>query len=216
MGSQLSTSADDKDKQNHFMLVETHDGKFIIYSKIYPDHVVAISRHKTHSASSFSPNQENIKGASDIDQVSESFPPDHIPAARDVALAFTEPPGGYDDDERDDGYEFEEVRPVMLQSATFKRHFIYAPRVSMAHNVFTTYDDPGDGGLWVFDPPLPKAIIGGHLEKFDGHKCRKDCYDESTHETIQVFGACQLALGMVILLLLTGWLVWLFCAGQAK
>jgi len=218
-GSHLSSSSDNKSKENHFMLLETHDGKFIIYSRTYPDHVVAISRQRTQQMVSFRPNQESVKGALTIDEVKHILPDEFIPSARDVALTFTAPPGGYDDENRDHAYRFNGDFPVMLESVEYRRHYIYAPRVSVAEDVFTAYDDPGDGALWIFDPPLPKAIVSGNrsrLQKFVGLECNTDCHDKTSEVGIQWFGLFLLAVGIVIAVLLVGTLCFLAFVGISQ
>lgn len=218
-GSHLSSSGDNKSEENHFMLLETHDGKFVIYSRTYPDHVVAISRHRTQEMVSFRPNEESVKGALTIDEVKHILPDEFIPSARDVALSFTAPPGGYDDEHRDHAYRFNGDFPVMLESVAFKRHYIYAPRVSVAEDVFTAYDDPGDGALWIFDPPLPEAIISGNqsrLQQFVGRRCNTDCHDKTSEVGIQWFGLFLLAVGIVIAVLLVGTLFFLAFVGISQ
>lgn len=219
MGSHLSTSITNNSHGNHFTLVETHDGKFIIYSLTYPDHVVTISRRKTNQMTMFRPDQRSVKGASDIEHV-KLVPPNHVvPSARSVALSFTKPPDGYDDEKRNDLYQFYGDHPVMLQSVEFKRHYIYAPRVSVAQDVFTTYDDQGDGALWIFDPPLPEAFITGNrtrVQDFVGRRCKKDCHDKSREvgDTISWFSIFLLGVGVVIAVLLLGYLIVLSCINK--
>merc|ERR1719453_1281185 len=120
----------------------------------------------------FNPRQKLLTG-------SIERPP---PSTNEVSLTLTEPPDGYDDKLRKEAYKFHKDHPVMMQSVEYKRHYIYAPRVAVSGDVQTTYDDQGDGALWVFDPPLPEAFIAGNrtvVQDFVGRRCKKDCHDKS-------------------------------------
>jgi hypothetical protein len=102
------------------------------------------------------------------------------PSAPTVALTITAPPRGYDDEKRAKAYRFNGTYPVMLQSHMFSNRFMYVdfygepgdfPKIA--------HMDPGDGGLWVFDPPLPMELIFGDqgaIVEFNGDRCAHNCH----------------------------------------
>merc|ERR1719263_660804 len=59
---------------------------------------------------------------------------------------------------------------VMIRSFKHQHRYLYLPRGSWTVG---TYDnDPGTGGYWVFDPPLPQTF---QLRPFSGRRCSFDC-----------------------------------------
>merc|ERR1719453_298436 len=141
----------------------------------------------------FNPRQKLLTG-------SIERPP---PSTNEVSLTLTEPPDGYDDKLRKEAYKFHKDHPVMMQSVEYKRHYIYAPRVAVSGDVQSTYDDQGDGALWVFDPPLPEGFFQSgqkELPAFKGHRCMKDCHNRSRSmaNLLQAWGLFLMALGLVL------------------
>jgi hypothetical protein len=171
----LATSSSNKSKDTLFTLMETHDGEMIIYTNADPDYAVAIRRHIRDHVTDYRPTQVNVKGALG----GTGFDP----SAPGVAMTFTEPPGGYHDERRPKIYGFNGSYPIMLQSFNHPRYYIYAPDMTITDAVEGHYDDPGDGGLWIFDPPLPEDWLtterGGKLEKYRGQRCAWDCHGPS-------------------------------------
>lgn len=113
-----------------------------------------------------------------------------IPSVPSLGLTLTAPPGGYNDTARPKGFAFHKKRPVMLQSYLHPRHFLYFGR-GTSSTLFDPsdkrvgefpdihYDDPGDGGLWIFDPPLPEDVFkndGSKLKTYIGDVCTFNCH----------------------------------------
>jgi len=61
---------------------------------------------------------------------------------------------------------------LMISSVTSPDHFLFVPRFTSGVSVFN--GDPGAGGYWFFDPPLPStdvAKVSAHV----GAKCSSNC-----------------------------------------
>merc|ERR1712232_223850 len=118
------------------------------------------------------PAQVNVKGDDGLG---------FDPSAKSVSLTLTAPPGGYSKI-RQTHYAFNGPFPVMLQSFDHQRHYIYSPVASAGDAPAVSHDDPGDGGLWIFEPPLPSRYYTGttrKVEAFRGHRCQWDCHGMS-------------------------------------
>lgn len=175
--SNLRVTRDAASLSNHFTLMQTPDDEFIIYAKAAPDYALTASLNYRK----LSPTQVNMKGS---DGVFSSYP---APPAGRLALIFTAPPGGYNDKKRKEPYRFNQTRPVMLQSFAYPRHYIHSPAASIGDAPAMSYDDPGDGALWIFEPPLPAEFFAGSMkgvQSFRGKRCHWDCHGDSKNANI--------------------------------
>lgn len=59
---------------------------------------------------------------------------------------------------------------VMINSDEFFGHYFYVSHGKWTVNTYK--GDPGTGGYWTFDPPLPESF---KLPKYDGPRCSDDC-----------------------------------------
>lgn len=195
----VAMSDDNSSELNHFTLMETHDGEFIIYAKANPDFAIAIQRTESSSRRRYSPptvtysvTQTNVKGEYGVG---------FDPSAPNVAITLTEPPGGYNDERRPKAYQFNGAHPVMLQSFAHPRHYIYSPYWGGALDQASVEDDdPGDGGLWIFDPPLPMEYIRGknkRLDHFKGIRCSFDCHGPESKTFKNIGLALVIGLGVM-------------------
>jgi len=63
-------------------------------------------------------------------------------------------------------------QPVMLSSNLYPKRHLYVP--SDDWEVRGHSDDPGAGGYWYFEPPLP-ADVKSKLVKYSGPRCSMNC-----------------------------------------
>jgi hypothetical protein len=59
---------------------------------------------------------------------------------------------------------------LMMHSLDSPERYLYIPRMSWQVNTY--HGDPGTGGYWVFDPPLPADF---QPRQFRGRRCIFDC-----------------------------------------
>lgn len=206
----ISMTKYDSSEYNRFTLVQTRDGKQILYSKGDPNFAVAVegmmNPQTLRPSGSFEVQQAEIRaGWGNIG---------FVPSVPNVALTLTEPPGGYDDVLRPEGFSLNGTYPVMLQSFKFPRHFIFSPYWGMLGlgNAEVNYDDPGDGALWLMDPPLPQEYITGAkriVQPYVGTRCSFDCHGAGANPDSALFalltvvllacacGSCLLITGII-------------------
>jgi len=158
--NKLYVSSDGATSAGEFNLKELPDGDFILLSSLYPDYMIKTDYFKsctgnqdktTHCTESYMPMCSGIS----------SFVSPSVPAA---ALRFTTAPDG---------------SSVMISSNDYPSNYWYIPHFSWTLN--THYMDPGTGGYWVFDPPLPKTT---RLESYRGRRCAYDCGGTLPRETV--------------------------------
>jgi hypothetical protein len=172
---------------SNFKLVETADKRWILYSKKFPDYAIAVTlgadtsttdstTYISHKGETYRVTQKHVLGKVGL-----------APSVDRVALTLSQPPGGYEEESNKE--RFNGAYPVMLQSHSYSRRYIYSSPFSFYLDV--SHDDPGDGAYWVFEPPLNKSYFTGSnslVEKFQGRRCTFDCHGDwgASHTAIIV------------------------------
>lgn len=193
----ISTSHDKSSRYNLFTLVETHDHAYVMYSKGSPDYAVQIAEERDDKDRTWwTVGQVQVKGDDGFDISVPSF-----------ALVLTGPPGGYDDSRRPKEYPFNGERPVMLQSFKHPGHYIYS---QYAGDADVNKGDPGDGGLWIFDPPLPDSFYKKGSDRkigaFRGEVCSFDCHGKGSGSWNSAWIIVMIVIGLCICCCLLAWL----------
>mmetsp|Transcript_11990 Transcript_11990/g.21961 ORF Transcript_11990/g.21961 Transcript_11990/m.21961 type:complete len:332 (+) Transcript_11990:254-1249(+) len=169
----LRVSKDNKTDKSRFRLYEMPDGAVIITNVAYPNYAITISKHVSRDTSSDS-NDRFSTSSTSVTSVSYGVQLSNLggtglltfgfePSSDWQALYLYAPPGGSYQSYLTGG-------AVMIGSYRYPRHYLYVPGMSWAVDVFK--DDPGDGALWIFDPPLPADFP---LRQFEGRICSFDC-----------------------------------------
>jgi hypothetical protein len=147
--SGVHVSEDRFTSASSFKLRQFPDGNILLSNNAYPRYVIHVyyeqkcdsSEHGgTHCRESWEPVANNIGGWGEMSAVT-------------AALALETAPDG---------------RSVMIRSVDYQDRYLYIPRMSWQVN--TNSGDPGTGGYWVFDPPLPSKP-----RPFGGRRCSFDC-----------------------------------------
>jgi hypothetical protein len=149
----LEVSTDGKTTASQFILRALPDGNFVLSSVAYPDYMIYTvmdvdedhdhsSRHSSRHSSTvtYSPSVGHIDRFGEV-------------SAPTMAMKLARAPDG---------------KSIMMSSFDYPERYFSVSRFSWG--VHSTRDDPGLGGYWEFDPPLPLQV-----EKFNGRRCSFDC-----------------------------------------
>mmetsp|Transcript_12914 Transcript_12914/g.24399 ORF Transcript_12914/g.24399 Transcript_12914/m.24399 type:complete len:368 (-) Transcript_12914:94-1197(-) len=175
----LKVSSDNTSLRTRFRLYQMPDGAVLLYNMAYPDYANHVERDKDkqhqaiptgiggeipvagHKLHHFKTGLVDIR----VSGLLSSHPEAGAPT-----LDVLKPPGGEAKFNSTGG-------AIMLGSHKFTHRYIYVPGMSYTLEMY--YDDPGDGALWVFDPPLPADFP---LKEFKGDACAFACTGAGSFE----------------------------------
>jgi hypothetical protein len=131
---------------------------FLLYSKEWPDSTVVITESQGEEGQTFYDTQcASIQGG--------LFGIGADPAILSMGLKIVKAPVQSSEENR---------TLVMFESPIYTSLYAYAGTGSW--NVGAWVHDPGAGGYWYFDPPLP-LNVQGYLPTYSGPRCSYDCGD---------------------------------------
>lgn len=130
----------------------------LLYSTTWPDSAItfdAVKVAKTGGTVGYSPTFKKVNDADLFGRV---------PSIIDLAIYLAQAPGQSPDANRS---------LVMIGSMKYPNQYLYMPEFSTT-SVAVWKDDPGAGGYWYFEPPLPKEFQE-QLPLFNGPHCTHAC-----------------------------------------
>jgi len=132
---------------------------FLLHWKEWPDSAVVVTETQGEDAqTSYDTKTATVE---DMDQTASWYGSD--PAILSLGLKIMKAPVQSPEENR---------TLVMFESAMYSNMFVYARTGSW--NVGGWVDDPGAGGYWYFDPPLPEDVQDS-LPPYSGILCSYDC-----------------------------------------
>lgn len=208
----LRVSSDSTSLPTRFRLYQMPDGALLLYSMAYPGYAAHVEVDKDNMeldhvntakhdmfSSTISGDVPTVSGEQSrffkvsLLDIRVSGLLSSNPQAGAPTLQVFRPPGG-------DAKLKSTGGAVMLGSHKFSHRYMYVP--GMSYGVDMYYDDPGDGALWVFDPPLPADVP---LKDFVGEACDIACTGP---------GSFQLRTFQLVWLLLAALLLYAFFCGS--
>jgi len=157
-----SMGADEND--NKFTISQPTSGSeaplFLIASVQWPDSVLRVYKGGS-SDRRFQTALQNVNGGL------KGMVPD--PSIKEVGMMITVAPMGAPGANETDF-------PFMLSSYNWPNEYLYCTTFRWSVDVHR--DDPGAGGYWFFDPPLPPELVE-KLPKYKGKRCSINCGEVS-------------------------------------